>query len=212
MSAVPRLTPLDFSELPPDLAPVFDGALAVMGFLPNDALTMARKPALLRAMLALVQAVYAPGTVPLGLKKLIGLVSSSAAGCQYCVAHTGHTAVASGVDPRKLAAVWDYDSSPLFTESERAALDVARAAALVPGQVTDRDFAALRRHYDEEAIVEIIAVVALFGFLNRWNAALATELEDAPFASAARNLAPAGWSAGVHEPRGPEGRTGNDGS
>ena len=198
-----RLRPLTIDELPADLAPVFEGALQVMGFLPNDALTMARKPALLRAMLALVQAVYAPGKVPLGLKKLIGLVSSSAAGCQYCVAHTAHTALASDIDPRKLAAVWDYGRSELFTARERAALDFARASCVVPSEVTDADFAVLRTHYDEESIVEIVAVIALFGLLNRWNAALATVLEPEPLASAIRHLEPLGWSAGMHAPAEP---------
>lgn len=59
-------------------------------------------------------------------------------------------------------------------------------------------FANLRRYWDEEQIIEIVGVIATFGFLNRWNDTLATPLEDEPIAIGERFLAPNGWNVGKH--------------
>ena len=71
--------------------------------------------------------------------------------------------------------------SPLYSAAERAALDLAVAAGAVPNAATDQMFLELRKHWTEEQIVEIVGVIAVFGF-NRWNDTLATPLEDEPIA------------------------------
>ena len=97
-----------------------------MGFVPNSQLIMQRKPKILKAFGALSSAVNDPdGKVPNNFKRLIGHVASRAAGCQYCMAHTAEGAHKQGIDDQKLDAVWNYQTSPLFTPAERAALDVA---------------------------------------------------------------------------------------
>jgi alkylhydroperoxidase family enzyme len=103
-----------------------------------------------------------------------------------------------GVDEAKIAAIWDFERSPHFDEAERAALRFARDASVVPNAVTTERFAELRRHWDDGEIVEILAVVALFGFLNRWNDSMATDLEEVPAAFAGRTIGPHGWDAGKH--------------
>ena len=120
------------------------------------------------------------GKVDRGLKRLIAHVASRTAGCQYCMAHTAGGALHFGIDDRKLAAV-DYQVSPLYSAAERAALDLAVAAGAVPNAATDQMFLELRKHWTEEQIVEIVGVIAVFGF-NRWNDTLATPLEDEPIA------------------------------
>ena len=183
---MPRLAPLPLADIPADLAETMRAGEALMGFTPNDALTMARNPALLRAMFGLVQAIYGPSRLPSDLKRLIGTMTSAAAGCRYCEAHATHGAVKAGVEDTKLAALWDYERSDLFDARERAALRVAQLAGQVPNAVTDADFAALEPHFDEDETLEIVAVIALFGFLNRWNSTLATDLEATPMAAAKR--------------------------
>jgi hypothetical protein len=64
------------------------------------------------------------------------------------------------------------------------ALRFARDASLVPNEVTPEHFRALRLHWDDGQIVEILAVVGLFGFLNRWNDTMATQVEGQPRAIA----------------------------
>jgi len=175
-----RVNPRALESLDPELQAIMAAGEEIMGFTSNDSLVMAHKPAMLKAMLGLVQAVYQPGAIPLDLKKLIALMTSSAAGCQYCKAHTSYGAMKEGIAAQKLAAIWEYATNPLFTEAERAALDVARTAAFTPNETTDENFAELKQHYTDEQVVEIVGVISLFGFLNRWNSTIATELEETP--------------------------------
>lgn len=176
MSRIPPIT--DPKSGP--MAELFDKAQSWMGFLPNDGLLMAHKPEMLQAFFDLATAIYAPGKVDSALKRMIGHITSRASGCQYCSAHTSYGAGKQGVSKEKLEAVWEFETSPLFPESERVALRVALKAAMVPNQVTDADFDTLIKYYDREAIVEIVGVISLFGFLNRWNGTFNTDLEAAP--------------------------------
>ena len=68
--------------------------------------------------------------------------------------------------------------TPPFTEAERAVFDFAIAAASIPNGVTDEIAENLREHWDDGEIVEILGVVALFGYLNRWNDSMGTQLEE----------------------------------
>jgi uncharacterized peroxidase-related enzyme len=194
----PRLAPLPV-DANPELKDVFEASRKRMGFVPNSQLIMQRRPKILKAFGALSSAVNDPeGSVPNSFKRLIGHVASRSAGCQYCMAHTAEGAHKQGIDDQKLDAVWDYQTSPLFTPAERAALDVAVAAGSVPNAVTDEMFLALKKHWSEEQIVEIIAVIAIFGFLNRWNDTMATPLEEEPAHFGEAHLAKYGWSIGKH--------------
>ena len=114
------------------------------------------------------------------------------------MAHTAEGAAKLGVEQQKLDAVWDYRTSPLFSAAERAALDVAVAAGCVPNAVTDAMFMELRKHWSDEQVVEIVGVIAMFGFLNRWNDTFATPLEDEPLEFAEKHLAAHGWNAEKH--------------
>jgi alkylhydroperoxidase family enzyme len=131
-------------------------------------------------------------------KRLIGFVASHAAGCRYCQAHTILAAERFQSTPARLAAIWDYRTSPHFTDAEKAAFEFALAAASVPNAVTPEIAAALKHHWSDDEIVEILGVVALFGFLNRWNDSMATTLEEIGVAAGERNLAARGWSRGKH--------------
>jgi uncharacterized peroxidase-related enzyme len=194
----PRLAPLPESHSP-ELKENFEFSRKSLGFVPNSMLIMQRKPKLVKAFSQLSQAIWDPnGDVDRGFKRLVGHVASRAAGCMYCMAHTAEGSLHYGVEERKLAAVWEYRTSPLFSEAERVALDFALAAASVPNDVTDAMLAEMRKHWSENQIVEITAVVAYFGFLNRWNDAMGTPLEDEPIVVGEKFLAPHGWKVGKH--------------
>ena len=192
-----RVTALERSELE-EFEPFFQIVEQVMGFVPNSMLTMGRRPEILRGFSALTAPVLGPGKIPAELKQLIAFVSSNASGCRYCQAHTSSSARRAGAAQEKIDAAFEYATSPLFSEAERAALALAHDASLVPNAATDAHFEALARHYGEEEIVEIMAVIALFGWLNRWNDTMATALEDEPAAFAEQNLAGRGWKIGAH--------------
>lgn len=194
-----RLDPLP-SEATPELADEFAFFERTLGFVPNSILTMSRRPALAKGLIALSRGVYDPkGEVDLGLKRLIGHVASMAAGCMYCRAHTATSALRHGIEADKLASIAEYHKSPLFSDAERAALDFAMAAASVPNDVTDASFARLRAFWSEGQIVEILGVISLFGFFNRWNDSLATTLEAEPHETASQTLSRTGWQVGKHQ-------------
>ena len=193
-----RLSPLP-SSTHPELQAHFDFFLGTLGFTPNSVLTMQRKPKLVQALAQLNAAVMDPaGEVDLGFRRLIGHVVSKVAGCLYCQAHTLLGAHNFGVSDAKLADVWTYATSPHYSERERVALDFALAAASQPNAVTDEQFAVVRQHWREGEIVEILGVVAMFAFLNRWNDTMATPLEARPIEVAAQALGARGWTAGKH--------------
>lgn len=195
-----RLAPLP-KDHAPELAQRFAFFEKTLGFIPNSLLTLQRRPKLVEALVQMSAAVYDPeGEVDLGFKRLVAHIASSAAGCQYCKAHTAVSATRHGIDAAKLENVWNYRESEYFSEAERVALDFALAAASQPNDVTDDLFAALLQHWSEGQIVELLGVVCLFGFFNRWNDSMATPLEAEPLEIAKKHLVDAGWKAGKHAP------------
>ena len=194
---MPRIEPLRREDLA-QYESTFRSIEESLGVLPNSTLTMARKPELMEAFARLNAVVMGEGAVSGGLKQMVAAVVSSAAGCRYCQAHTSHVAERRGVDADKLAALWEYETSSLFSPGERAALRVAQHAGFTPNAVTDDDFVELRRHFSDDEIVEIVAVIANFGFLNRWNDTMATELERSPLVWATDHLQHHGWQVGKH--------------
>lgn len=195
---MPLVAPLP-EDHNPDLIDLIQFFRGPLGVVPNSVLTMQRRPAIARAFTDLNKAVMENGgRVTAEQKRLIGYVASHAAGCQYCEAHTILAAERFGASPERLRDIWDYQKSPHFTDAERAAFDFALAAACVPNAVTPEIQQALRRHWNEDEIVEIVGVIALFGFLNRWNDSMATTLEDIGIDAGGRNLNHTGWQRGKH--------------
>ena len=192
-----HLEPLRREDLP-ELEELFQHYDDTLSFVPNSLYTMARRPEILRAFSDLITKIWRTGTLPIELKPLIAMVSSRAAGCRYCQAHEAVDARERGVEAARIEAVWEFETSPLFSEAERSALRLARDASLVPSGATPAHFEELRRHFSEGEIVEIMAVVGLFGFLNRWNDAMATDIEDEPFMWARETLEE--WEPGKHAP------------
>jgi uncharacterized peroxidase-related enzyme len=186
-------------ETTPELAETFDHFREILGFVPNSLLTMQRRPAIVHAFGGLTAAVMDPdGAVDPGFKRLLAHFASRAAGCQYCEAHSLVAAGISGVAPEKIEAIWDYRTSELYTDAERAALDFALAAGSVPNGVDEAIMSRLKAHWSEEQIVEMLGAVCLYGFLNRWNDSMATEIEDEPRALGERLLARGGWTGRRH--------------
>lgn len=183
----------------PDLVDLIQFFRGPLGVVPNSVRTMQRRPKVARAFTELNKAVMENlGRVTAEQKRLIGYVASNAAGCRYCQAHTILAAERFGSSKERLADIWNWRESPHFSDAERAAFDFALAAGSVPNAVTPEIGAALRKHWSDDEIVEILGVIALFGFLNRWNDSMATTLEDIGISAGDRNLAARGWMPGKH--------------
>jgi uncharacterized peroxidase-related enzyme len=188
--------PADANSEVAELAAFFNETL---GFCPNSVLTMQHRPGIATAFIELNKAVmHNQGRVSSALKRLVGYVSSHATGCQYCQAHTMLAAGRYGAAQEQLDHIWEYATHPAFNAAERAALDFAVAASAVPNAVNGAISDNLRRHWNEGEIVEILGVVSLFGFLNRWNDSMGTTLEPGAVALGEQQLAARGWSPGKH--------------
>lgn len=175
---MPHIAPLDLNST--DAAREDIAWLAsATGFTANSMLTLSHRPEIAKAALELIRAVVRNpnGTVDPALRWMVAHVTSLSNGCRYCSAHTFKNGSDNGVPQEKLDAIWEFETSDLFSEAERAALRVALTGGQCPSFATPEDMAALREHFSDEQVVEIGAVIALFGFNNRWNALMDTTIE-----------------------------------
>ena len=193
-----QITPKQREELS-ELEPMLQMVEASMGFLPTSMMTMAHWPELTQVFGGLGATVLNTGELDAGLKQMIAFAVSNAAGCRYCQAHTANAAQKNNVSAEKIKAVFEFESSALFSDQEKAALRVAVHAGMVPNAVEAEHMTELSRHFSEKQVIEVVAVISLFGFLNRWNDTMATTLENSPKSFAADQLASHGWVAGKHE-------------
>lgn len=195
---MPLVTPLSAEHdlETKELAEFFNETL---GFCPNSVLTMQRRPAISKAFINLNKAVMVnEGRVTSALKRLIAWVSSNATGCRYCQAHAIRAAERYGAEQAQLDNVWEYRTHAAFSDAERAALDFSLAASMVPNAVDAKIKAALYAHWNEGEIVEMLGVISLFGYLNRWNDSMGTILEEDAIESGDQYLGKHGFEVGKH--------------
>ena len=195
---MPLVTPLkpDHDLETKSLAKFFNETL---GFCPNSVLTMQHRPAISKAFINLNKAVMAnEGRVTSALKRMIAWVSSNATGCRYCQAHAIRAAERYGANDEQLEHIWEYKTHAAFSEAERVALDFSLAASMVPNAVNDDLKKRLYTYWNEGEIVEMLGVISLFGYLNRWNDSMGTSIEDGAVESGIKYLEKHGWNKGKH--------------
>ncbi len=83
-----------------------------------------------------------------------------------------------GVADEKIAAIDDYESSALYDERERVALQYADAITLSDRDVSDELFRRLREHFDDDAIVELTEIIAWENASSKFNRALRIPSQD----------------------------------
>src|SRR5579885_3649051 len=81
----------------------------------------------------------------------------------------------AGASAEKIAAVAHYQTSPLFSLAEKAALAVAEAMSTTPAEVSDAIFNQARAHFSDEQLVELAATAAMENYRSRFNRAFAVE-------------------------------------
>ena len=184
----------------PELQKLIEFYNETLGFCPNSVKTMHHRPKIAYAFIEMNKAVMEnQGRVTSALKRLIAYISSNTAGCRYCQAHAIRAAERYGASEEKLENIWEYKEHPSFSDAEKAALDFAFKASTVPNSVDDEVAENLRKHWDEGEIAEITGVVSLFGYLNRWNDSMGTEMENGAVESGEKFLKKSGWTPGKHK-------------
>ena len=186
-------------ETDPELQKLIEFYEETLGFCPNSIKTMHHRPRIAYAFIEMNKAVMEnQGRVTSALKRMIAYISSNTAGCRYCQAHAIRAAERYGAKKEQLENIWEYKSHPSFSAAEKAALDFAFAASTIPNSVTGEIAENLRNCWNEGEIVEIAGVVALFGYLNRWNDSMGTEMEEGAIESGEKWLSKEGWTPGKH--------------
>ena len=187
---------LDYDLETKKLAEFFNETL---GFCPNSVLTMQIRPEISKAFINLNKAVMNNnGRVTSSLKRLIAWVSSNSSGCRYCQAHAIRAAERYGAKQEQLDNIWDFRTHNSFNDAERAALNFSLAASQIPNNVDEIIIQDLYKYWNEGEIVEILGVISLFGFLNRWNDSMGTTIEEGAVESGEKYLKKKGWVKGKH--------------
>ena len=192
--------PLDENDIETELCEFIQFFKGPLGVIPNSVRTMSRRPKVAKAFTELNMAVMeCHGSVTPEFKRIIGYITSFVSGCRYCQAHTILGSQRFGADEDRLKDAWNYENSDHFTDAEKAALKYAHAAASIPNAVDDEIAAELHKHWEDDDIVEITAVIALFGYLNRWNDSMGSALEDLPIDAGNKYLDKTDWEIGKHK-------------
>ena len=194
---MPLVNPIDISD--PSVKELVKFFNETLGFCPNSVLTMQRRPNIARAFIQLNMAVMENhGQLTSEFKRLIAFVSSNTAGCRYCQAHTIRAAERYGSSSERLEHVWDFKNQDFFTNAEKVALQFAQEASMVPVNITEDTEKQLHVYWSDDDIVEIMGVIALFGYLNRWNDVMATSLEEDANTTGQDLLKGISWVPGKH--------------
>ncbi len=117
-------------------------------------------------------AVVAQSTLPAATQELVKIRASQINGCAFCTdMHTKDAALAGESSVRlNLVAVWR--EATVFTEAERAALELTEQATRIadtPGPVTDGAWENAAKHYDEDQLTALVGLIALINTYNRLN-------------------------------------------
>ncbi len=159
---------------------------------------MGHWPELRQAFNELVQVVWSEKGLSEQFKQELFTMASLASGCTHCQSHGAFHLNDMGVEKERIRAIWEYETSDLFTDAERAGLDLARGAAQTPNATTPENFENLRKHYADSEIIEILALNSAAAWLNRWNDTIATVTDQESVDWATENLSDVGWNIGKH--------------
>jgi alkylhydroperoxidase family enzyme len=172
--------------------------MADEGFSGRNRMEFFEWPAMTQAFMALQQVALGAGEIPQILKLELFTLASLASGCRHCQAHGSVGQSMFGSDLKRIQELWTFQTSALFTDEEKAAYEFALAAGMCPPDVTPKHHADLRKYYNDQQIREIVGVIAISGFLNRYSNAVMVVTDQGSVDWATQNLSELGWTPGNH--------------
>ncbi|WP_369213191.1 carboxymuconolactone decarboxylase family protein [Streptomyces flavofungini] len=120
-------------------------------------------------------------TLPLSTQELVKLRASQINGCGFCTDMHFKDAVAAGETPERLNLVAAWREATVFTDAERAALELAEEGTRIAdaaGGVPDEVWANAAKHYDEDQLAALVGVITIINAFNRGNVLLQTPAGD----------------------------------
>jgi uncharacterized peroxidase-related enzyme len=170
-----RISRLGRREVSEAVGEIYDRYVRQRGNVPNMFRTVAHRPEILQTMIAHMEAVLNTGTLPTSLKELVIVRTSQMNNCEYCL--TSHSLLAKklGYNDAQIADLPRFENSDNFSEREKAALRLAERLTRNERPLDDAEIVALKVHFSEGEIVELMAASGLFNYFNRFNNLLAME-------------------------------------
>ncbi|MCC6192849.1 MAG: carboxymuconolactone decarboxylase family protein [Burkholderiales bacterium] len=155
------------------LRPFFWNQRRKYGAVLDSALLWARAPRLFLGV-AILYGMIDRRSSPIepALRSLVTVRVSQINDCPFCVDLNSATLAERGASPEKVAALDGWRASELFDERERAALEYAEAITRSDRRVDDELMARVKRHFDDDAVVELTGLVAFQNLSSKFNSAL----------------------------------------
>ena len=116
--------------------------------------------------------VVSESSLPAATQELVKLRASQINGCGFCTDMHYKDALHAGESPVSLNLVAAWREATVFTEAERAALELAEQGTRIAdaaGGVTDEAWAGAAKHYDEEQLAALVSLIAIINAYNRVN-------------------------------------------
>jgi len=173
-----RVRDISSSELPADLADIYERFASAYGPFRNQVAVFAHVPPALRHLMSMLMELRDAKSVPKRYLELAIVTVSKLNECHYCVAHHKPFLVVEGVSPEGVDRVLEHADHPEFDEVDKLVVEYAIAAWQTPNRLPDGLFARVRRHFDEAQIVELTLRITLCGFFNKFNDALQIDEES----------------------------------
>ena len=168
-----RISPKPPRAYPWYLQPFFWNQRRKYGAVLDSALLWARAPRVFLAV-AVLYGMIDRKSSPLDpvLRSLVTVRVSQLNGCHFCVDINSATLLKRGVAMDKVIALDGWKHSDLFTENERIALAYAEAVTLRSGEIDESLMARLKEYFDDDAIVELTALIGFQNLSSKFNSAL----------------------------------------
>ena len=172
-----RVRDVEIHEVPEDVQPVYERFSQEYGPFLNQVKVFAHRPTVLKHIMGLLLDLKDEAILPKRYLEIALVVVSKLNECTYCVSHHAPRLVEQGLEAQTVAHILEPDC-PGLDEVDRLVRDYAVQVTEKPNGMRDGIFAALRRHFSEEQIVELTVRTALCGFFNRVNDTMQIGIED----------------------------------
>jgi uncharacterized peroxidase-related enzyme len=171
-----RVPLLERSEIPAELAPLYEKLLTDRDCVPNMFKALSNVPELALGIAAFLKPLMGEGALVGWYKELIATRVASLNQCEYCISAHRYLAGQRGARPEQVASLGEtsadtFETGP-FTEREKAGFRYAGLLHESGHKIDDAAFAALSQHFNSNEIIELTAVAAAFEFFPRFNSAL----------------------------------------
>ena len=116
--------------------------------------------------------VVAESTLPVATQELVKVRASQINGCGFCTDMHIKDAVAAGETQQRLNLVAVWREAKVFTDAERAALEIAEQGTRIAdaaGGVPDDAWARATKYFDEDQLVALMSLLAVINAYNRIN-------------------------------------------